>query len=230
LPSSENHLIDLLPRTQARRLLAVGERVTLQPMDILFEAGRPLRHVYFPIEAQVSLLTPIQGHPDLEVALVGREGMLGSHLLLGIAQARLRARVQGAGRALRIAVPAFREALAASSALTLLMQRYLYVQMLQLATSAGCQRHHQIGPRLARWLLMSQDRAQAANFHVTHEILAGLLGVRRVSVTVSATALQRQGLIVYRRGEMTVLNRSALEAAACDCYAADCGAYAELLS
>jgi CRP-like cAMP-binding protein len=230
LTTIDNHLIDLLPRLQARHLHALGERVELQPQVMLFEARRALRHVYFPIDAYVSLLTPMDGHPDLEVGLVGREGMLGAHLLLGVAPAPLRARVQGAGLALRIPLAAFHLALADSPTLRQVLQRYLYVQLAQLALSAGCQRHHPIGPRLARWLLMSQDRAHAARFHVTHETLAGLLGVRRVGVTVAATALHRLGLIGYRRGEMTVLDRSGLEAAACACYAADCSAYAERLS
>jgi CRP-like cAMP-binding protein len=231
LPASDNHLIDLLPRPLALRLHTLAERVELPRLQVLFEARRPLRHVYFPIDAYVSLLTPMDGgHPDLEVGLVGREGMLGAHLLLGVARAPLRARVQGAGLALRIATAAFRAALADSVALRQVLQRYLSVQMAQLALSAGCQRHHLIGPRLARWLLMSQDRAHAVHFHVTHETLAGLLGVRRVGITVAATALQRLGLIGYRRGEMTVLDRAGLEDAACACYAADRQAYAERMS
>lgn len=230
LPSSDNHLIDLLPRPQARRLHALGERVELRPMAMLFEAGPALRHVFFPIDGYISLLTPMGTHPDLEVGLVGREGMLGAHLLLGVAQVPLRARVQGAGLAWRIATAVFRTALDDSPALRQLLQRYLYVRMAQLALAAGCQRHHLIGPRLARRLLMCQDRADAAHFHVTHETLAGLLGVRRVGITVAATALHRQGLIGYRRGEMTVLDRGGLEAVACSCYAADRSAYDEQMS
>jgi CRP-like cAMP-binding protein len=110
------------------------------------------------------------------------------------------------------------------------LQRYVYVLMTQMVASAGCLRFHLIGPRLARWLLMSQDRAHADRFRVTHEFLACMLGVRRVGVTVAAGALQRAGLIHYHRGELTVLDRPGLEAAACGCYAADCRAYAEQLA
>jgi CRP-like cAMP-binding protein len=111
--------------------------------------------------------------------------------------------------------------MAHSATLRRVLDRYLFVLMAQLAASAGCLRFHQIGPRLARWLLMSQDRAHAKSFHVTHEFLAYMLGVRRVGITVAAGGLQRAGLITYHRGEVTVINRSGLEAAACGCYAAD---------
>ena len=158
--------------------------------------------------------------------MVGREGMLGAQLALGVATAPLRALVQGAGTAWRIGAGAFRRELARSPALQRSLDRYLYVLMAQLAASAACLRFHLIGPRLARWLLMSQDRAQADSFRVTHEFLAYMLGVRRVGITAAAGGLQRSGLIDYHRGELTVLDRAGLEAAACDCYAADCKAYA----
>ena len=109
------------------------------------------------------------------------------------------------------------------------LNRYLYVLMAQQAASAACLRFHQIGPRLARWLLMSQDRAHASGFHVTQEFLAYMLGVRRVGVTAAAGVLQRGGLIEYSRGELTVLDRAGLEHAACSCYAADRKAYTDLL-
>jgi CRP-like cAMP-binding protein len=154
--------------------------------------------------------------------------MLGAQLALGVATTPLRALVQGPGRAWRIAVTDFRGELARSPALQRVLGKYLYVLMGQLAGSAACLRFHQIGQRLARWLLMSQDRAHADAFHVTHEFLAYMLGVRRVGVTAAASALQRQGLIAYRRGELTVLDRAGLEASACGCYAADRHGYAAL--
>jgi len=151
------------------------------------------------------------------------------HLALGVASAPLRAVVQGAGTAWRIDVRAFRNELARSVALQRTLNRYVVVLMAQLAASVTCQRFHLVGPRLARWLLMSQDRARDDSLRVTHESLACLLGVRRVGITNAASALQRSGLIAYRRGDLRVLDRNGLEAAACGCYAADCKAYAELL-
>jgi CRP-like cAMP-binding protein len=124
---------------------------------------------------------------------------------------------------------AFRAQLAGSAALHRLLDRYLYVLMAQLTTSAACLRFHLIGPRLARWLLMTQDRAHSDSFHVTQEFLAYMLGVRRVGVTAAAGAMQRDGLIYYTRGQMVVLDRQGLEQAACSCYASDCKAYSDQL-
>jgi CRP-like cAMP-binding protein len=203
--------------------------VSLVPAEVLCEAGRPTRHVYFPIDGVVSLVAPVDDRPGLEVGMVGREGMVGAQLVLGVATTPLRALVQGAGTAWRIDTAAFRSELAGSAALQRGLDRYLCVLMAQLAAAAGCQRFHPVGARLARWLLMSQDRADADRLHVTHDFLARMLGVRRVSITAAAGTLQRGGLIEYRRGELTVLDRRGLEAAACSCYATDRQAYAELL-
>jgi CRP-like cAMP-binding protein len=223
--TAQNHLIQRLPRQARSRLLAVCERIPLVLGEVLCEPGKATRHLYFPVEGFISLVAPLDGKPVLEVGMVGREGMLGAQLALGVATVPLHALVQGAGSAWRIRTVAFRVELARSPALQRTLNRYLYVLMTQLAGSAACLRFHQIGPRLARWLLMSQDRAHADQFHVTHEFLAYMLGVRRVGITAAAGMLQRDGLIEYRRGEMKVLNRGGLEAAACGCYANDSRAY-----
>ena len=225
----ENHLIELLPRTDRRRLLALCEPVELQLAEVLCEPGALLRHVVFPIGGFVSLVALVEGSPGLEVGMVGREGMLGTQLALGVAAAPWRAVVQGEGTAWRIGAAAFRVELARSPALKRGLDRYIHVLMAQLATSAACLRFHQIGPRLARWLLMSQDRAHADRFRVTQEFLAYMLGVRRVGITAAAGALQREGLIEYHRGDLTVLDRPGLEGAACTCYATDRQTYADLL-
>lgn len=225
----ENHLIERLPRKDRLRLLALCEPVQLVLAEVLCHPGKAARHVYFPTESFISLVAQVDGTPALEVGMVGREGMLGAHLALGVVTAPLHALVQGAGAAWRVATPAFRAELARSAALQRGLNRYLYVLMAQLAAAAACLRFHQIGPRLARWLLMTQDRAHSDQFHVTHEFLSYMLGVRRVGITAAAGTLQRSGLIVYRRGELTVLDRPGLEAAACACYGVDRKAYAELM-
>lgn len=224
-----NSLIESLPRRDRQRLLGVCEPVELVLADLLCEAGEAVRHVYFPTRGFVSLVAVIDGSPCLEVGMVGAEGMVGAQLALGVVTAPLRALVQGAGAAWRIGTKAFGLQLRGSATLQRNLDRYLYVLMAQQATSAACMRFHQIGPRLARWLLMSQDRARSSRFQVTQEFLAYMLGVRRVGITAAAGALQNAGLIGYRRGDLTVLNRAGLEAAACGCYAADQHAYGEQL-
>lgn len=215
----QNQLINRLPRNDRSRLLAACESVQLVSGEVLYVAGAPLRHAYFPVDGFISLLTRMEDHPSLEVGMVGREGLFGASVAMGVGVAPFQAVVQGPGSAWRITVAALRTELEQSDALRSNLLRYLFVVMEQMATSAACLRFHLIGPRLARWLLMSEDRAHASHFHVTHEFLASMLGVRRVGVTVAAGDLQRQGLISYHRGQVQVLSRSGLEAAACSCYA-----------
>jgi len=229
MPVAQNHLIERLPRKDRAKLLGLCEDVQLVLGAVLCGPGESTRHVYFPVDGFISMVAPIDGKPALEVGMIGREGMLGAQLVLGVASVPLLALVQGAGSAWRIGAVSFRAELARSAALQRLLHRYLYVLMAQLAGSAACLRFHEIGPRLARWLLMSQDRAHAERFHVTHEFLAYMLGVRRVGVTMAAGALQDRGLIEYHRGELTVLDRAGLESSACSCYAADRNCYAAVM-
>ena len=225
----QNHLIERLPRKDRLRLLAICEPVQLALSEVLCEPGTPTRHVYFPTEGFISLVALLDGSPGVEVGMVGREGMLGAQVALGVLTSPLHALVQGPGAAWRIGTGAFRKELAGSAALQRGLNHYLYVLMAQQAASAACLRFHLIGPRLARWLLMTQDRAHSDSFHVTQAFLDYMLGVRRVGVTAAAGALQRSGLIEYHRGDFRVLDRSGLEAAACGCYAAGRQSYAELL-
>ena len=229
MTSPQNHLIERLPRKDRERLLALAQEVPLVMGEVLYQPGEPTRHVYFPLDGFISLIAPIDAEPAIEVGMVGREGMLGVQLALGVGKIPLHALVQGPGSAWRIGTSAFRGELASGTARRQVLDHYVYVLMSQLAGAAACLRFHEIRPRLARWLLMSQDRAHADRFHVTQEFLAYMLGVRRVGVTAAAGALHRQGLINYRRGELTVLDRCGLEAAACDCYADDLKVYAELI-
>lgn len=229
MAATKNRLIEMLPLGERRHFLSQCELVDLLPHQILEAPGRATSHLHFPVDGFVALLTELDQHPGMEVGVVGREGMLGLHLALGQPLSLLRTQVQGRGAAWRIPGPAFARELARSRALRQCLDRYLCVHLAQLAIAAGCQRFHLIAPRLARWLLMRQDRALADSFHITHEQLAQMLGVRREGVTTAAGALQRARMIEYHRGELTVRDRGALEAAACSCYAADQGIYSRLL-
>lgn len=218
---ADNLLIRQLPRTARKHLLDQCEPFELLLSADLSVRGQPLSHAHFPIDGFISLVIDVDHYPALEVGMVGREAMLGAEVLLGRARAPWRALVQGPGHSWRIDAQALRRECATSPALRHLVQTSLLVRLHQQALASACERFHMIGPRLARWLLMSQDRAQSDRFHVTHEGMALMLGVRRVGVTVAAGVFQHSGLIHYHRGELTVLDRSALEARACSCYAAD---------
>jgi CRP-like cAMP-binding protein len=224
-----NKLLASVPSKDRTRLLANCEPVDLVFGDILSEADRPIEHVYFPLVGFVSLVAPLNGHQPLEMGLVGNEGMLGVTLKLGIKTAPMRAVVQGSGAALRMTGSKFTRYSGDSPAMCRILDQYLYVMMAQLAQSAACTRFHEIEPRLARWLLMTHDRAHADHFHLTHEFLADMLGVRRSGVSIAAGALQLRKLIGYTRGEISILNRKGLEEASCECYDAMLDVYANVL-
>lgn len=224
-----NLLLAALPQKDRAELLKHCELIDMVLAEELYQAGDFIPHVYFPVEGFISLITPVEDHANLEVGLTGNEGMLGITLILGIDVAPFRALVQGAGSAFRITTALFRQQLAESPALQQLLKRYLYVSIKQLAQNGACTRFHVVEARLARWLLMTEDRAHSRHFYITHVFLAYILGVRRVGVTRAASSLQKQNLISYQRGDVTILDRAGLEAVSCKCYLADKAIYQKIL-
>jgi CRP-like cAMP-binding protein len=212
-----NGLLAALPRQHYQRLLAELDLVPLASGEVLYQPGERMRYVYFPNDAVVALLV-VMDEKSLQVGLVGREGMVGVPLALGAEKASVRAVVQGSGSALRMKAAGLAAELGRCAPLQRELQRYAHAKLVQARHTAGCGRFHEIEARLACWLLMTHDRVRADRLQLTHEFLADMLGVRRVGVTNAATALQRRGLIEYRRGEIRVLERKGLEAAACRCY------------
>lgn len=216
--SIENSLLAAISRKEYRRLLAGLEPVTMTFGEVLYEPGETINHVYFPGDSLVSLLTLADGHLALEVGLIGREGMVGIPLVLGQNLSSVRALVQGTGTAMRMPSAQFLKEFRRSLPLQQELYRYTYTLMAQISQTAACNRFHVVETRLARWLLMTHDRVKSDQFHMTHEFLGHMLGVRRVGVTKAAHALQQRKLISYSRGDITVLDRRGLEAAACECY------------
>ncbi|TMG84782.1 MAG: Crp/Fnr family transcriptional regulator [Betaproteobacteria bacterium] len=224
-----NRLLEALPSSDRRRVLAECETVELAFADVLYTPWEPLSHVYFPTTSFISLIMPVDESDSLEVGLIGNEGMFGVQLVLGVDSSPVRAVVQGAGSALRMGIAPFRRELGRRPALQRGIDRYVFVHLSQLAQTAACTRFHLVEARLARWLLMTQDRAHADNFHITQEYLAFMLGVRRVGITKAASSLQERSLIHYSRGHITVLDRRGLKAASCGCYKADRESYDRIL-
>jgi CRP-like cAMP-binding protein len=214
-----NNMSLALPRRDYLRLAPALETVELPFGKILYEPGDTVRTVYFPTASLVSLLTLVEGHRALEVGMVGREGMVGVAVALGIATSPVRALVQGAGKALAMSTVQFRKELKRSTPLQHEVHRYTYALMAQISQTAACNRFHVVEARLARWLLMTRDRVRSKAFRLTHEFLGHMLGARRVGVTEAASSLQRRNLIEYSRGSIHILDNAGLEKASCACYA-----------
>jgi len=213
-----NSLLAALPSMEIQRLADGLEPVTLTFGDVLYEPGEPIRHVYFPNKSLVSLLTLVDGRLALEIGMVGREGMVGTPLALGIGVSPVRALVQGTGAAQRIKSARFLKELRQSAHLQRAIYRYTHTLMAQVAQTAACNRFHVVEARLARWLLMTRDRVQSNDFRLTQEFLSHMLGVRRAGVTRAAGQLQKRKLIEYSRGNIRIVDRRGLEAASCSCY------------
>ena len=225
----ENQLIAGLPDAERRRLLAGCKPVEMRFGTVLWQQYGPVRHVYFPTGGFISLLTQMGSRAGLEVGLVGAEGAVGTTLALGTNIAPVRAVVQGAGSALRIGAARFSVELDRSPALKAAMFRYTCVFMTQLATMATCARFHTVEARLARWLLMTRDRAGSDEFYLTQEFMAYMLGVRRVGVTRAARELKARRLMRYGRGNINLLDVRGLERASCSCYVSAKEAYTRFM-
>jgi len=225
-----NNLLSGLPGTDRKRLMACSEKVELILGDTLCEVGEAIHHVYFPTDSFISLVMPLDHSTGLEVGLIGNEGMYGIPLMLGVNIAPFHSLVQGTGSAIRIERASFIDALGNSRALERQLKRYVYVLMRQLGQTAACNRFHLVEERLARWLLMTRDRAHSSEFFITQEFLAQMLGVRRVGVTKAAGSLQHKELISYSRGNMTIHDSDGLENAACSCYRSDKQIYYRILN
>lgn len=217
-PATGNLLLAAIPRQAYQRMLTGLDPVTLEYGQILYEPDGPIEFVYFPVNCLISLLTAVDRNRTLEVGMVGNEGMVGMPMALGIGVSAVRALVQGSGEALRMTTARFRLEFKRSVPLQHVLFRYTHLLMAQVSQTAACNRFHDAEARLARWLLMTSDRVHSDNFRLTHEFLAHMLGVRRVGVTKSASDLGRSKLIDYSRGNIRILDRKRLEAAACMCY------------
>lgn len=216
-PAANGVLRSLLPQV-SQRLLTRCQQVSLTYGDVLAEFGDKIKYVYFVNSGIVSLLAPVDKHASVEVGLIGREGMVGISLLLGVGVSPVRVLVQGTGSAMRMDAASFRAEIKRTPALTQGLNRYLYTFIAQVAQTAACNRYHILTARLARWLLMTHDRMPGNTFYLTQAFLAHMLGVRRVGVSTAARALQKKNLIQYGRGHITILNRKGLERASCRCY------------
>ncbi len=220
-----NQLIDRLPAATARSLMAACHPVDVEFDQVLAEAGAPVSSVLFPTTAIISITAEVGGHRPLEMGMIGFEGMLGASLALGVERHPMQAIVQGTGAALEMPAARFRRHLEDSPALKRVTHGYLFVLAEQLAQTAACNAFHEVSARLARWLLMMDDRAGGQPLVLTHLFLGDMLGVRRSAVTIAAGQMQDKQLIRYSRGHIQVLSRPGLESVACECYPAAIAAY-----
>lgn len=222
--SRQNHLLAALSANEFARLLPHLDAVPMPLGQVLHESGVPMRHVYFPTSAIVSLLYVMEDGASAEIAVVGNEGVVGISLFMGGNTMPSRAVVRGAGTAYRVRAPLLKEVFERaggrrSSALQHLLLRYIQALLTQIAQTAVCNRHHSLDQQLCRWLLLSLDRLPSNQLTMTHELIASMLGVRREGITEAAGKLQKAGLIEYHRGHITVLDRPGLEDRVCECYA-----------
>lgn len=219
--SPSNDLLAALPAAACRRILAACVPVSLELYQVLYKPGERVRHVYFPLAGVISRIAAIDGRMALEVGLTGAEGVVGMSEALGLAVASDYAMAQSAGTALRMTAAAFRREVTHCPTFRRLLYRRSQLMLAESSQNAACFNFHGVEVRLARWLLTARDRLDTTGpFQLTHNLLALMLGARRVAVTLAAVALQKRGLIRYRRGSVEILDAKGLETAACGCYRA----------
>lgn len=215
----QNHLLAAIPKEVQERLFPHLELVKLPLGKVLYEPGDAMRHVFFPTDSIVSLLYVMEDGASAEISVVGNEGLIGIALFMGGGSTPSRAIVQSAGHAYRLLGTRLKDEFERHGEMLHLMLRYTQALITQMAQTAVCNRHHSIDQQLCRWLLLSLDRLPSNQLTMTQELIANMLGVRREGVTMAAGKLQALGVIEYRRGEITVLDRPKLEALCCECYA-----------
>jgi len=215
----QNHLLAALSVEVRQRLFAHLELVPLPLGKVLYESGDTMRHVYFPTDSIISLIYVMESGASAEISVVGNEGLVGIALFMGGESTPSRAVVQSGGHAFRLKGPLLKTEFDRHGELLVLMLRYTQALITQMAQTAVCNRHHSIDQQLCRWLLLSLDRLPSNQLTMTQELIANMLGVRREGVTEAAGKLQRQGVIEYSRGHITVLDRHKLEQLSCECYA-----------
>ncbi|HEX9930432.1 MAG TPA: Crp/Fnr family transcriptional regulator [Pyrinomonadaceae bacterium] len=213
-----NRLLAALPAKEYEHLLPNLEEIPLTYAEIIYEQGEAIRYIYFPNSGMISLLTHAAKGEVLEVGVVGNEGMIGLPVFLGVETSRNQVIVQGDGAALRIKTEDFIKECGRGVSLPKLLRRYTHALITQVSQTVACNRFHLIEERLMCWLLLMHDRMQTDKFKITQEFLSKMLGVRREAISKSAANLQQRKLIEYSRGIVSIINRAALEAAACNCY------------
>ena len=215
----QNHLIAALPSAELARWLPALEPVDMPLGEVLYESGVAMTHVYFPTTSIVSLLYVMEDGASAEIAVVGNEGIVGVALFMGGETTPSRSVVQSAGQGFRMRGQLLKEEFNRSGPVLHLLLRYTQALITQMAQTAVCNRHHSLDQQLCRWLLLSLDRLRVPELVMTQELIANMLGVRREGVTEAAISLQRAGLINYKRGHITVVDRAGLEQRTCECYA-----------
>jgi CRP-like cAMP-binding protein len=214
----ENRILAALPDSEREPILAHLEPFRLNHSEVVYEMGERMRHVYFINSGMISIISHTIGGETLEVGIVGYEGFIDSSVFLRAELSQYRFLVQGRGDALRMSADTFKAECGRQSSLQNLIRSYTQARMTQITQAAICNRFHDIETRLSRWLLLCQDCMKSDELELTQDFIAMMLGTHRPGVTIAARILQTAGLIRYNRGHITILDRQALEAAACECY------------